>query len=63
MLLFMANHLQRRAWPFICLGPLLLLAFFGLIFGRSDALIVVCAGLIGLTTAVTLTRYWRYRRC
>jgi len=55
MLLFMANRLQRRAWPFIYLGPLLLLAFFGLIFGRSDALIVICAGLVGLTTAVTLT--------
>jgi MFS transporter, CP family, cyanate transporter len=55
MLLFMANRLQRRAWPFVYLGPLLLLAFFGLIFGRSDVLIVICAGLVGLTTAVTLT--------
>ena len=55
MLLFMANRLQRRAWPFVYLGPLLLLAFFGLIFGRSDALIVICAGLVGLTTAITLT--------
>jgi MFS transporter, CP family, cyanate transporter len=55
MLLFMADRLQRRAWPFVYLGPLLLLAFFGLIFGQSDALIVICAGLVGLTTAVTLT--------
>jgi CP family cyanate transporter-like MFS transporter len=55
LLLFMSERLQRRAWPFIWLGPLLLLAFLGLIFTRSDAVIVICAALIGVTTAVTLT--------
>jgi CP family cyanate transporter-like MFS transporter len=55
LLLFMSERLQRRAWPFIWLGPLLLLAFLGLIFTRSDVVIVICAALIGVTTAVTLT--------
>jgi MFS transporter, CP family, cyanate transporter len=55
LLLFMSERLQRRAWPFIWLGPLLLLAFIGLIFSRSDTVINICAGLIGTTTAITLT--------
>jgi CP family cyanate transporter-like MFS transporter len=55
LLLFMSERLQRRAWPFIWLGPLLLLAFVGIIVSRSDIVINICAGLIGLTTAVTLT--------
>jgi MFS transporter, CP family, cyanate transporter len=55
LLLFMSERLQRRAWPFIWLGPLLLLAFLGLIFTRSDVVIVICAALIGVTTAITLT--------
>ncbi len=55
VLLFMANRLQRRAWPFVTLGPLLLLSFLGLMFEQSEAVIVICAALIGLTTAVTLT--------
>ncbi|MGA2941036.1 MAG: MFS transporter [Xanthobacteraceae bacterium] len=55
LLLFMSERLQRRAWPFIWLGPLLLLAFLGLIFTRSDVVIVTCAALIGVTTAITLT--------
>jgi CP family cyanate transporter-like MFS transporter len=32
-----------------------LLAFLGLIFTRSDVVIVICAALIGVTTAITLT--------
>jgi CP family cyanate transporter-like MFS transporter len=55
VLLFMANKLQRRAWPFVTLGPLLLLSFLGLMFVPTTASIIVCAALIGLTTAVTLT--------
>src|SRR5579862_5598123 len=55
VLLFMANRLQRRAWPFVTLGPLLLLSFLGLMLGQPEAVIVICAALIGLTTAVTLT--------
>jgi MFS transporter, CP family, cyanate transporter len=56
LLLFMSERLQRRAWPFIWLGPLLLLAFLGLIFfPQSNVVINTCTALIGTTTAVTLT--------
>lgn len=55
LLLFLSKRLQRRAWPFIWFGPLLLLAFVGLIFSRSDLVINICAALIGTTTAITLT--------
>ncbi len=55
VLLFMASRLQRRVWPFVTLGPLLLLSFLGLMFVPSTVSIIVCAALVGLTTAVTLT--------
>jgi len=55
LLLFLSKRLQRRAWPFIWFGPLLLLAFVGLIFSRSDIVINICTALIGTTTAITLT--------
>ncbi len=55
VLLLLAERMQRRAWPFLLFGPLLLLAFFGLIFGHSSLAIVGSAALIGFTTAITLT--------
>jgi MFS transporter, CP family, cyanate transporter len=55
ILLFLSNKLQRRAWPFLLFGPLLLVAFLGLIFGRSSLVINVSSGLVGFTTAITLT--------
>ena len=55
ILLLLANRLQRRAWPFLLFGPVLLAAFLGLIFGHSTVVILVCAALIGFTTAITLT--------
>jgi MFS transporter, CP family, cyanate transporter len=55
ILLFLSDKLTRRAWPFLLFGPLLLLAFLGLIFTRSPLAINVCTGLIGFTTAITLT--------
>jgi CP family cyanate transporter-like MFS transporter len=55
ILLFLSGRLQRRAWPFLLFGPLLLLAFLGLIFSRSTVVIDVCSGLVGFTTAITLT--------
>jgi MFS transporter, CP family, cyanate transporter len=55
ILLVLANRLQRRAWPFLLFGPVLLAAFLGLIFGHSTVVILVCAALIGFTTAITLT--------
>jgi CP family cyanate transporter-like MFS transporter len=55
ILLVLANRLQGRAWPFLLFGPVLLSAFVGLIFGHSEAVILACAGLVGFTTAITLT--------
>ena len=55
ILLLLANRLQGRAWPFLLFGPVLLAALLGLIFGHSEAVILVCAGLVGFTTAITLT--------
>jgi CP family cyanate transporter-like MFS transporter len=55
ILLFMAERMQRRAWPFLLFGPLLLAAFFGLMFGHSNLTINVSAALVGFTTAITLT--------
>jgi CP family cyanate transporter-like MFS transporter len=54
MLLFLAERLQRRAWPFLIFGPVLLAAFLGLMFVPSTFWIIVCAALIGFTTAITL---------
>jgi CP family cyanate transporter-like MFS transporter len=54
MLLFLAERLQRRAWPFLIFGPILLAAFLGLMFVPSTLWIIVCAALIGFTTAITL---------
>ncbi len=55
ILLLLANRLQGRAWPFLLFGPVLLAAFLGLIFGHSALAILVCAALVGFTTAITLT--------
>ena len=55
MLLMLAERLQQRAWPFLLFGPLLLVAFLGLAFAPSTSVIALSAGLVGLTTAVTLT--------
>jgi CP family cyanate transporter-like MFS transporter len=55
MLLLLSERLQQRAWPFLLFGPLLLAAFLGLVFAQSTFVIAVSAGLVGLTTAVTLT--------
>ncbi len=55
ILLVLADRLQRRAWPFLLFGPILLAAFLGLIFSHSTVVIIGCAGLVGFTTAITLT--------
>ena len=53
LLLIMADRLERRAWPFLVFGPLLLAAFLAFIFVRSDIAILIAAGLVGFTTAMT----------
>jgi MFS transporter, CP family, cyanate transporter len=53
ILLVMAGRLERRAWPFLVFGPLLFAAFVTFIFAQSDVALLVAAGLVGLTTAMT----------
>jgi len=55
ILLVMADRLQQRSWPFLLFGPILLAALLGLIFGHSAAVLVGSAGLVGFSTAITLT--------
>ena len=55
VLMLMANRLQQRAWPFLIFGPMLLAAFLVIIFASSAAAIIGAAGLVGFTTAITLT--------
>jgi MFS transporter, CP family, cyanate transporter len=54
ILLVMADRIQRRAWPFAIFGPILLVAFLGLMVAPSTFWIIVCATLVGFTTAITL---------
>jgi MFS transporter, CP family, cyanate transporter len=49
----MAGRLERRAWPFLVFGPLLLAAFVTFIFAQSAVALLVAAGTVGLTTAMT----------
>jgi MFS transporter, CP family, cyanate transporter len=53
LLLALAGRLERRAWPFLVCGPILLAAFVTFIFARSDLAILIAAGLVGVTTAMT----------
>jgi CP family cyanate transporter-like MFS transporter len=53
ILLIMADRLERRAWPFLVFGPLLLAALVALIFLQADIAILIAAGLVGFTTAMT----------
>ena len=54
LLLAMAERMQRRAWPFLIFGPLLLASFLGLMVLPSSLAIIVCAAMVGFTTAITL---------
>lgn len=53
LLLLMAKRFERHAWPFLVFGPILLGSFLALIFVPTGPGIIVAAGLIGLTTAMT----------
>jgi len=55
ILLLMADRFERRAWPFLLFGPMLLASFLVLIFVPSDPGILVSVGLVGFTTAMTFT--------
>ncbi len=55
ILILTAKWLQRRAWPFLLFGPGMLAGFLGLLLFRSPVAIVFSTGLIGISTAVTMT--------
>lgn len=55
VLLATANRLQQRAWPFLVFGPILTVSFLVMIWAPSPTAIIVAAGVIGFTTAMTLT--------
>jgi len=53
ILLLMANRFERRAWPFLTCGPILLASFLTLMLAPSRLAIIISAALVGLTTAMT----------
>jgi CP family cyanate transporter-like MFS transporter len=54
ILLTMAEQMQRRAWPYLVFGPVLLLAFLAMMFVPSGLSIMGAAAVIGFSTAMTL---------
>jgi CP family cyanate transporter-like MFS transporter len=50
-----AKHLERRVWPFLLLGPLLLVSFLGIILIPTPLGVILSAAGVGFTTAITLT--------
>jgi CP family cyanate transporter-like MFS transporter len=55
ILAIMSRRLELRAWPFLLFGPLMVAAFLGLMLGSSPAVMILCAGVIGIATALTMT--------
>ena len=55
VLIATAGRLQGRAWPFLAFGPAMLAAFLGLIFVHAPLAIIICAGVVGLGTSITMT--------
>jgi MFS transporter, CP family, cyanate transporter len=55
LLVMVAGRLQRRAWPFLLFGPLMFAGFLGLIVLQSPLGMLACAGLIGISTVMTMT--------
>jgi CP family cyanate transporter-like MFS transporter len=55
LLLVMAGRLQRRAWPFLVFGPVMLAGFLGLILYPAPLSIIISTAAIGIGTAVTMT--------
>jgi MFS transporter, CP family, cyanate transporter len=53
ILLLMTNRFERRAWPFLLFGPILLASFLALMLFPTRLGIIITTGLIGLTTALT----------
>jgi CP family cyanate transporter-like MFS transporter len=55
LLFVVSGRLQRRAWPFLIFGPMLLVAMLAIILAPSGLAIIVAATFIGFATAMTFT--------
>jgi CP family cyanate transporter-like MFS transporter len=55
LLFVMSGRLQRRAWPFLIFGPMLLAAMLAIIWAPTGFVIIVAATFIGFATAMTFT--------
>lgn len=55
LLVLVSRRLQRRAWPFLLFGPVMLAGFLGLILIQSPLAVLVSAALIGISTVMTMT--------
>jgi MFS transporter, CP family, cyanate transporter len=55
LLFVVAGRLQRRAWPFLLFGPVMLAGFLGLILIKAPLAILVSTALIGISTVMTMT--------
>lgn len=53
LLLLMERRFERRAWPFLVFGPLLLASFLAMILVQTGPSILIAAALVGFTTAMT----------
>jgi MFS transporter, CP family, cyanate transporter len=53
VLLLMANRFERRAWPFLLFGPMLLVAFLTMMLVPTNLGIIIATAFIGFTTAIT----------
>lgn len=52
VLLLFADRLQRKAWPFLVFGPIILLGFIGIVAGEG-ILLVAAATMVGFGTAIS----------
>ncbi|HUC49400.1 MAG TPA: MFS transporter [Xanthobacteraceae bacterium] len=55
LLFAVSGRLQRRAWPFLIFGPMLLVAMLAIILAPAGFAVIVAAGFIGFATAMTFT--------
>jgi len=55
LLFAVSGRLQRRAWPFLIFGPMLLASMLAIILAPTGLTIIVAATFIGFATAMTFT--------
>ena len=55
ILLLISSRFERRAWPFLVFGPLLLVSFLVLMFMPTRIGILAASAAVGFTTAMTFT--------